>query len=106
LKPENILLDFDKQLKLIDFGLGAFYKKNELKTFCGSPCYAAPEMVAAKKHYNPLFADLWSCGVILFSMLCGRLPFCDADAQTLYKKVLSGIYKIPSHVSPEAKHLI
>lgn len=101
LKPENILIDYDKQLKVIDFGLGSFYdEKNELKTFCGSPCYAAPEMVEAKKNYNPLNADIWSCGIILFAMLCGHLPFCDADTHTLFKKIMTCNYKIPSHVSP------
>jgi len=68
--------------------------------------YAAPEIVEAKKSYNPLFSDLWSCGVILFAMLCGYLPFCDADTHTLYKKIMSCNYKIPPHVNASAKNLI
>jgi 5'-AMP-activated protein kinase catalytic alpha subunit len=63
-------------------------------------------MIAAKKHYDPKKVDLWSCGIILFSMVCGHLPFCDTDTKTLYKKILSGVYKIPAHVSPLAKNLI
>jgi serine/threonine protein kinase len=100
------MIDYDKQLKIIDFGLSSFYNKSTLKTFCGSPCYAAPEIIEAKRPYNPIFADIWSCGVILYSMLCGHLPFCDADTHTLYKKVLTGNYKIPGHLSPAAKELI
>jgi 5'-AMP-activated protein kinase catalytic alpha subunit len=63
-------------------------------------------MIEAKRPYNPVFTDIWSCGVILYSMLCGHLPFCDADTHTLYKKVLTGSYKIPSYLSPAAKELI
>lgn len=78
LKPENLLLDYDKTIRLVDFGLSNTYKKEErLKTACGSPCYAAPEMIEAKKKYEPLLVDIWSCGVILYAMLCGSLPFED-----------------------------
>ena len=67
IKPENILLDKErKKLKLVDFGLGNIYKKNELvKTACGSPCYAAPEMLSGKP-YDGFYSDLWSCGVVLY----------------------------------------
>ena len=74
-------------IKIVDFGLSNIYKPNELlKTACGSPCYAAPEMIAGKK-YVGLRVDLWSCGVILYAMLCGYLPFDDQDTQVLYKKI-------------------
>jgi 5'-AMP-activated protein kinase, catalytic alpha subunit len=63
-------------------------------------------MVEARESYNPLKVDLWSCGVILFAMLCGHLPFCDADTHTLFKKILACNYKIPSHVTPDARDLI
>ena len=107
LKPENILIDYDGQLKIIDFGLSSTFGKNqELKSFCGSPCYAAPEIIEAKGGYNPIQSDLWSCGVILFAMLCGHLPFCDNDTHTLYKKILTCTYKMPSHLSAAAKNLI
>lgn len=72
IKPENILLDTNKDIKLIDFGLGKPYNPGELiKTACGSPCYAAPEMVA-RKHYKGDQVDIWSSGITLFAMLCGK----------------------------------
>lgn len=77
LKPENLLVDYDKSLKIVDFGLSNLYEKGGmLKTACGSPCYAAPEMIAGNR-YNGLMSDLWSCGVVLYAMLCGFLPFED-----------------------------
>lgn len=75
LKPENMLLDWNNNIKIVDFGLSNTYKKGDLlKTACGSPCYAAPEMIA-NKAYVGLDVDIWSCGVILFAMVCGYLPF-------------------------------
>ena len=86
LKPENLLLDDSKNIKIVDFGLSNTYKEKELlKTACGSPCYAAPEvaitilyikkkMIAGQK-YTGIKVDIWSCGVILFASLCGYLPF-------------------------------
>ena len=66
LKPENILIDYDNQIKIIDFGLStSFVKGKDLKSFCGSPCYAAPEIVESKAGYNPIQSDLWSLGVIV-----------------------------------------
>lgn len=71
IKPENILIDSHNDIKLIDFGLGKPYSPGELiKTACGSPCYAAPEMVA-RKHYRGDQVDIWSSGITLFAMLCG-----------------------------------
>ena len=75
-------------IKIVDFGLSNTNEGNKLlKTACGSPCYAAPEMIAGKK-YVGLRVDLWSCGVILYAMLCGYLPFDDQDTQILYKKII------------------
>ena len=106
MKPENLLLDKNKNIKIVDFGLSNLYKTNELlKTACGSPCYAAPEMIAGKK-YVGLRVDIWSAGVILYAMVCGYLPFDDPDTQLLYRKIMNGDYSIPSHVSPEGKQLI
>jgi 5'-AMP-activated protein kinase catalytic alpha subunit len=99
LKPENLLIDWKHSLKIVDFGLSNTYKPGEmLKTACGSPCYAAPEMIASKK-YNGLEVDIWSCGVILFAMVCGYLPFEDSNTSQLYKKILSGEYILPNFVS-------
>jgi 5'-AMP-activated protein kinase catalytic alpha subunit len=80
-------------LKIVDFGLSNTYKRNEkLKTACGSPCYAAPEMLKGES-YEPLGVDSWSAGVILFAMVCGYLPFEDNQNQSeLYKKIIEGNY--------------
>lgn len=77
MKPENLLLDHNGQIKLVDFGLSNTFKDNEtLTTACGSPCYAAPEMISGDP-YHGAKVDIWSCGVILFAMVCGYLPFED-----------------------------
>ena len=101
LKPENLLLDYDKTLKIVDFGLSNMYtagSAEQLKTACGSPCYAAPEMIAGKK-YTGLKSDIWSSGVVLYAMVCGFLPFEDPKTSNLYKKILAGDYKIPKFLS-------
>eukprot|EP00347_Sterkiella_histriomuscorum_P003070 403365705 len=101
LKPENLLLDYDKTLKIVDFGLSNMYEGDEtLKTACGSPCYAAPEMIAGKR-YKGLKSDIWSSGVVLFAMVCGYLPFEDPKTSNLYKKILSADYQIPKFVSSD-----
>ena len=106
LKPENLLLDHEKNIKLVDFGLSNIYKIGEqLKTACGSPCYAAPEMIAGKR-YVPIGVDIWSSGVILYAMVCGYLPFEDPNTSKLYKKILAGEYEFPKSISNEAKDLI
>jgi 5'-AMP-activated protein kinase catalytic alpha subunit len=90
LKPENLLLDHELNIKIVDFGLSNTFIEGEmLKTACGSPCYAAPEMIAGKKYIGTK-VDSWSCGVILFALICGFLPFEDPDTTELYKKILKG----------------
>ena len=90
LKPENLLLNEKKEIKIVDFGLSNTYKEGQtLKTACGSPCYAAPEMIAGKR-YQGLQVDIWSCGVILYALVCGYLPFEDPNTAKLYKKIMSG----------------
>jgi 5'-AMP-activated protein kinase catalytic alpha subunit len=106
LKPENLLLDHNQNIKIVDFGLSNMYKNGEtLKTACGSPCYAAPEMIAGQRYHGSQ-VDIWSCGVILFALICGYLPFEDPNTSNLYKKILSGDYTIPKTPSDEAKDLI
>lgn len=91
---------------MVDFGLSNTYKENEtLKTACGSPCYAAPEMIAGE-NYHGSRVDIWSCGVILFAMVCGYLPFEDPDTNILYKKILDGKFEFPKWVSDDCKDLI
>ena len=106
LKPENLLLDQSQEIKIVDFGLSNTYKAEEtLKTACGSPCYAAPEMIAGKR-YNGLEVDIWSTGVILFAMICGYLPFEDSNTSQLYKKILAGDYQFPKFISNDAKNFL
>lgn len=106
LKPENMLLDEQFNIKIVDFGLSNTYGVGDrLRTACGSPCYAAPEMVLGKL-YEPLAIDLWSTGVILYAMLTGYLPFEDNNNSILYKKIVALDYKIPNFIDPRAKALI
>jgi len=106
LKPENLLLDYQNNIKIVDFGLSNKYEEGQLlQTACGSPCYAAPEMIAGKKYHGST-VDVWSCGVVLFAMVCGYLPFEDANTAILYKKILHGDFTVPSWVSSDCKELI
>lgn len=90
----------------MDFGLSNTYKPGEtLKTACGSPCYAAPEMIEGKKYIGTR-VDIWSAGVILFAMICGFLPFEDPNTSKLYKKILNAEYKIPKFVSDDARDIL
>lgn len=106
LKPENLLIDQNRGLKIADFGLSNTYKTGEtLLTPCGSPCYAAPEMIKGEK-YNGAATDIWSCGVVLFAMICGFLPFDDPNTSKLYEKIIKGEFVVPKFVSEPAKELI
>ena len=99
LKPENLLLDENMNIKIVDFGLSNIFQDFEmLKTACGSPWYAAPEMVAGKK-YIPSWVDIWSSGIILYAMIWGYLPFEDPDTSKLYQKILSGNFEVPDFMS-------
>ena len=106
-KPENILLSNDNTiLKIIDFGLGNLYKNNQLlKTACGSPCYAPPEMVK-EENYNGALSDIWSSGIILYLMLCGKLPFYHEQNDVMYKQILSGKFDLPKYLSDNAKDIL
>lgn len=106
LKPENLLLDENLNVKIADFGLSNIMTDgNFLKTSCGSPNYAAPEVISGKLYAGPE-VDVWSCGVILFILLCGRLPFDDEFIPNLFKKISGGVYTIPPDLSPEATNLL
>jgi 5'-AMP-activated protein kinase catalytic alpha subunit len=106
LKPENLLLDSKCNVKIADFGLSNIMRDGHfLKTSCGSPNYAAPEVISGKLYAGPE-VDVWSCGVILYALLCGSLPFDDENIPNLFKKIKGGIYTLPSHLSPGARDLI
>ena len=116
LKPENILIDRESfNIKLVDFGMAALQPQGKwLSTPCGSPHYAAPEVLSLRQ-YDGGRADVWSCGVILYVMLSGLLPFnyplderlTDHQRQIrLYRSICSGRFEMPDHFSDEAKDLI
>lgn len=93
-------------LQIADFGLSNRMKDGQfLKTSCGSPNYAAPEVISGNL-YAGAEVDVWSCGVILYALLCGSLPFDDENIRALFRKIKGGIYSIPSHVSPGARDLL
>lgn len=102
----SLLLDERLNVKIADFGLSNIMTDGDfLKTSCGSPNYAAPEVISGKLYAGPEI-DIWSCGVILYVMLCGRLPFDDEYIPTLFKKINSGQYHLPSHLSEDARYLL
>lgn len=106
LKPENILLDKDENVKIADFGLSNIMRDGDfLKTSCGSPNYAAPEVISGKLYAGPE-VDVWSCGVTLYVLLCGKLPFDEDHVPTLFKKIRGGIFTLPDHLSEGTKDLI
>ncbi|RKO92876.1 kinase-like domain-containing protein [Blyttiomyces helicus] len=106
LKPENLLIDSNKCVKIIDFGFGnTFHRDKFLTTFCGSPFYAAPEMLGAKSYVGPE-VDVWSLGVILYAMVTGSLPFHTEVLPELLKRIKSAEYHMPSKLSPNLADLI
>ena len=106
LKPENLLLDANLNIKIADFGLSNLMRDGDfLRTSCGSPNYAAPEVISGHLYAGPE-VDVWSCGVILYALLCGSLPFDDESIPHLFKKIKSGMYSLPTHLSQLAKNLI
>ncbi|KAL9537083.1 hypothetical protein MBANPS3_012099 [Mucor bainieri] len=108
LKPENILLSSDRQrIKIADFGMAVMQPTNRLlKTSCGSPHYASPEIVRGIAYYGPA-ADVWSAGVILYVLLTGKLPFDDHHVGKLLTKIKTGRFRpMPEWVSPSAKDLV
>mmetsp|Transcript_40714 Transcript_40714/g.95764 ORF Transcript_40714/g.95764 Transcript_40714/m.95764 type:complete len:511 (+) Transcript_40714:323-1855(+) len=106
LKPENLLLDASFNVKIADFGLSNMMKDGAfLKTSCGSPNYAAPEVISGQL-YAGSEVDIWSCGVILYALLCGNLPFDDENIANLFKKIKGGVYTMPGYLSEGCRDLI
>ncbi|XP_039286469.1 5'-AMP-activated protein kinase catalytic subunit alpha-2 [Nilaparvata lugens] len=106
LKPENLLLDHNLHVKIADFGLSNMMMDGEfLRTSCGSPNYAAPEVISGKLYAGPE-VDIWSCGVILYALLCGTLPFDDEHVPTLFRKIKSGIFPIPEYLNKTVVSLL
>ncbi|CAI4044665.1 hypothetical protein SKDZ_11G1090 [Saccharomyces kudriavzevii ZP591] len=107
LKPENLLLDKkNRKIKIADFGMAALELPNKLlKTSCGSPHYASPEIVMGRPYHGGP-SDVWSCGIVLFALLTGHLPFNDDNIKKLLLKVQSGKYQMPMNLSAEARDLI
>lgn len=110
LKPENLLVDEHGNLKVSDFGLSAIAADQVradglLHTLCGTPAYVAPEILA-KRGYDGAKVDVWSCGVILFVLTAGYLPFNDPNLMAMYKKIYKGEYRCPKWMSPDLKKFL
>ncbi|XP_010253154.1 PREDICTED: CBL-interacting protein kinase 18 [Nelumbo nucifera] len=109
LKPENLLLDENGNLKVSDFGLSALAESKRqdglLHTTCGTPAYVAPEVIN-RKGYDGAKADIWSCGVILFVLLAGYLPFHDSNLMEMYRKIGKGEFKCPTWFPSEVRRLL
>ncbi|KAL1372847.1 hypothetical protein HN51_002913 [Arachis hypogaea] len=109
LKPENLLLDENGNLKVTDFGLSALTESRKsdglLHTTCGTPAYVAPEVIR-KKGYDGAKADIWSCGVILYVLLAGYLPFRDKNLIEMYRKIAKADFKCPQWFPVDAKRLL
>ncbi|KAL8504936.1 hypothetical protein ACS0TY_016220 [Phlomoides rotata] len=109
LKPENLLLDENWDLKVTDFGLSAVTEQirpdGMLHTLCGTPAYVAPEILA-KKGYDGAKVDVWSCGIILYVLNAGYLPFNDTNLMAMYRKIYKGEFRCPRWTSPDLKRFL
>ncbi|KJH48378.1 kinase domain protein [Dictyocaulus viviparus] len=106
LKPENLLLDDRNNIKVADFGMASLQVEGSmLETSCGSPHYACPEVIRGEK-YDGRKADVWSCGVILYALLVGALPFDDDNLRNLLEKVKKGMFHIPHFVPSDVQGLL
>ncbi|ESN95435.1 hypothetical protein HELRODRAFT_86903 [Helobdella robusta] len=106
LKAENLLLDKDYNVKIADFGFSnEFCPGSKLDTFCGSPPYAAPELFLGKKYIGPE-VDVWSLGVILYTLTTGALPFDGSNLKELREKIVKGKFKVPFFISTECESLL
>lgn len=109
IKPENLLLDENDNLKVSDFGLSALTESKRqdglLHTTCGTPAYVAPEVIN-RKGYDGAKADIWSCGVVLYVLLAGYLPFHDSNLMEMYRKIGKAEYRCPNWFPPEVRRLL
>ena len=106
LKPENILFDTRGRVKISDFGLSRIAKPHTLTgTQCGSPCYASPECLSGQP-YDPFLSDIWACGVILYVMVTGKLPWTGINNSEMYSQIKKGQYRTPSFLSDNCRDLI
>uniref|UniRef100_A0A673MM17 non-specific serine/threonine protein kinase n=1 Tax=Sinocyclocheilus rhinocerous TaxID=307959 RepID=A0A673MM17_9TELE len=106
LKAENLLLDHNLNIKIVYFGFSNLFSRGQLlKTWCGSPPYAAPELFEGKEYDGPK-VDIWSLGVVLYVLVCGALPFDGSTLQNLRARVLSGKFRIPFFMSTDCEYLI
>ncbi|XP_048041116.1 serine/threonine-protein kinase BRSK2 isoform X6 [Megalobrama amblycephala] len=106
LKPENLLLDEKNNIRIADFGMASLQVGDSLlETSCGSPHYACPEVIRGEK-YDGRKADVWSCGVILFALLVGALPFDDDNLRNLLEKVKLGVFHMPHFIPPDCQNLL
>ncbi|KAH6760699.1 CBL-interacting protein kinase 5 [Perilla frutescens var. hirtella] len=109
IKPENLLLDDNEDLKISDFGLSALHDGGAglLHTQCGTPAYVAPEVLQLRvEGYDGAAADIWSCGVVLYVLLAGFLPFQDESLNGMYSKIFGADYEFPPWFSSESKRLV
>ncbi|RIA97579.1 hypothetical protein C1645_751914 [Glomus cerebriforme] len=106
LKIENILISKSGSIKIIDFGLSNLYSpRSHLSTFCGSLYFAAPELLNAKLYTGPE-VDVWSFGIVLYVLVCGKVPFDDQSMPALHAKIKRGVVEYPGWLSNDCKHLL
>jgi serine/threonine protein kinase len=114
IKLENILIDESKKVKILDFGFGCITNNKKLDFFCGTPSYMPPEIVQKKDYIGILFiiyllgehADIWSLGILFYTLLCGAFPFKAQNEKELYSKIIKGVFIFPEHVPNSACILI
>ena len=106
IKLDNILLDAKNNVKIIDFGFSTMNSHDEkTRVFCGTPSYMAPEIVGRKDYYG-LQADIWALGILLYAMLCGKMPFKAYNDKELYRRIEKGIFTLPNNFSESLKQVI